>query len=111
MAPQAQRPFVRIYAEVSVIACSLGISGVSQAMESHPPLSAACLAWYSHITNLIDEHRVAQELADDQLSEIIRLFNDARFACTALRFAEGLAIYDDIPLGPSHHPRRPLSDN
>jgi hypothetical protein len=64
------------------------------------PLSAACRAWNSHIAELIDQHRTAHELDADQLSEIIRLFDEARSACSALRFDEGLAIYEGIPIGP-----------
>ncbi len=99
MAPQSQSPRMRIYAQVSVISCGLLVAGASQAMEGRPSLSAACRAWNSHIAELIDQHRTTHELDDDQLSEIIRLFDEARSACSALRFEEGLAIYEAIPIG------------
>jgi len=87
------------YAQVSIVSCGLLVTGAGQAMEGHLPLSAACRAWNSHIAELIDQHRTADELDDDQLSEIIRLFYEAQSACSALRFEEGLAIYEAIPIG------------
>ena len=65
-----------------------------------PPLSAACQAWNSHIAGLIDQHRTAHELDDDQIGEIIRRFYEAQSTCSALHFEEGLAIYETIPIGP-----------
>ncbi|MBO1908536.1 hypothetical protein J4G37_27070 [Microvirga sp. 3-52] len=100
MAPQSRVPRMRIYAQASVISCGLLVTGASQAMEGRPPLSAACRAWDSHIAELINQHRTAHELDDDQVHEIIRLFYDAGSACSALRFEEGLAIYEAIPIGP-----------
>jgi hypothetical protein len=99
MALCSQLPPVRIYAQACIISCSLAVPCASQAVESRPPLSQACLAWNAHIADLIDQQRVANDLDDEQLSEIIRLFANARIACTALRFAEGLAIYDSILIG------------
>lgn len=87
------------YAQVSIISCGLLVTDASQAMERRLPLSAACRAWNSHIAELIDQHRTTHELDDDQLSEIIRLFDEARSACSALRFDEGVAIYEAIPIG------------
>jgi 2,4-dienoyl-CoA reductase-like NADH-dependent reductase (Old Yellow Enzyme family) len=89
-----------IYAQASVISCGLLVTGASQEMEGRPPLSAACRAWDSHIAELINQHRTAHELDDDQVHEIIRLFYDAGSACSALRFEEGLAVYEAIPIGP-----------
>ena len=100
MAPQSRLLRMRIYAQASVISCGLLVTGASQAMEGRPPLSAACRAWDSHIAELINQHRTAHELDDDQVHEIIRLFYDAGSACSALRFEEGLAIYEAIPIGP-----------
>jgi hypothetical protein len=76
------------------------VTGAIHAMEGRPPLSAACRAWNSHIAELIDQHRTAQELDDEQFGEIIRLFYEAQGTCSALRFKEGLAIYEAIPIGP-----------
>ena len=100
MAPQSRLPRMRIYAQASVISCGLLVTGASQAMEGRPPLSAACRAWDSHIAELINQHRTDHELDDDQVHEIIRLFYAAGSACSALRFEEGLAIYEAIPIGP-----------
>jgi hypothetical protein len=75
------------------------VASASQATEESPPLSAACRAWNSHIAELIDQHRMAHELNDEQIGEIIRLFYDAQSTCLALRFEEGLAIYEAISLG------------
>jgi hypothetical protein len=91
---------MRIYAQATLISCGLLVTGASQAMEGWPPLSGACRAWNSHIAELIDHHRTAHELDDDQLSEIIRLFSEAQRTCSALRFEEGLAIDEAIPIGP-----------
>jgi hypothetical protein len=99
MALRSQLSPARICAQVWVIGCSLAVPCASHAGESRPPLSQACLAWNGHIADLIDQQRVANDLDDEQLSNVIRLFNDARSACTASRFAEGLAIYDVIPIG------------
>jgi hypothetical protein len=100
MASQSRPSRAWNYAQVSIISCGLLVTGASQAMEGRLPLSAACRAWNSHIAELIDQHRTAHELDDDQLSEIIRLFDEARSACSALRFDEGVAIYEAIPIGP-----------
>ena len=99
MTPQSRSLLARISTQASVIGCGLLVMGATQAMEGRPPLSAACRAWNSHIAELIDQHRTAHGLDDDQLSEIIRLFDEARSACSALRFDEGLAIYEAIPIG------------
>ena len=90
----------RILARASVIGCGLLAAGPGPAMEGRPPLSAACQAWNSHIAGLIDQHRTAHELNDDQIGEIIRRFYEAQSTCSALHFEEGLAIYETIPIGP-----------
>jgi hypothetical protein len=99
MALQSRPSRARNYAQASIISCGLLVTGPSQALEGRLPLSAACRVWNSHIAELIDQHRTAHELNDDQLSEIIRLFDEAQSACSALRFTEGLAIYEAIPIG------------
>ena len=100
MAPQGQPLRARIYTQAFVISCGFLATCASQAMEGRPPLSAACRAWNGHIAELIDQHRIAHELEDDQVHEFIRLFDEAGSACSALRFEEGLAIYEAIPIGP-----------
>jgi hypothetical protein len=100
MAPQGQPLRARIYTQAFVISCGFLAACASQAMEGRPPLAAACRVWNGHITELIDQHRIAHELEDDQVHEIIRLVYEAGSACSALRFEEGLAIYEAIPIGP-----------
>ncbi len=100
MTPQSHPPRMRIYAQASAISCSLLVSGASQAMEGRPPLGAACQAWNGHLSELIDQHRTANEVDDDQFGEIMRLFYEAQRTCSAERFAEALAIYEAIPIGP-----------
>jgi hypothetical protein len=99
MAHQSRSLHARIYAQASVISCGLLVTSATYAMDGSP-LSAACRAWNSHIAELIDQHRTADELDDEQLGEIIRLFYEAQRACSALRVKEGLAIYEAIPIGP-----------
>ncbi len=100
MAPQSQPPRARIYAQACIVGCGVLVAGTGQALEGRPPLSAACQAWNSHIAGLIDQHRTTHELDDDQFGEIVRLFYEAQHTCSALRFDEGLAIYEAIPIGP-----------
>jgi hypothetical protein len=94
MAPQSQW-----CAQVVLIACGLLVTCPSQAIEGRPPLSAACQAWNSHIAGLFDQHRTAHELDDDQLGDVIRRFYEAQHSCSALRFEEGLTLYETIPIG------------
>jgi 2,4-dienoyl-CoA reductase-like NADH-dependent reductase (Old Yellow Enzyme family) len=100
MAPHGRPSRARILARACVVSCGLLAACASQAMEGRPPLSAACLAWNSHIADLIDQHRTVHELDEDQIGDIIRLFYQAQSSCSALRFDEGLAIYEAIPIGP-----------
>ena len=100
MAHQSLPPRMRIYTHVFAIGCSVLVAGAGEAMGGRPPLSAACRAWNSHIADLIDQHRTAHELDDDQFSEIIRRYYDAQSTCSAQHFEEGLAIYEAIPIGP-----------
>lgn len=81
------------------IACGLLVTCPGQAIEGRPPLSAACQAWSNHIAGLIDQHRTAHELDDDQLGDVIRRFYEAQYSCSALRFEEGLTLYETIPIG------------
>ena len=99
MVSQSLPPRAWNYAQAFVITCSLLVTDASQAMERRLPLSAACRAWNSHIAELIDQHRTAHEVNDDQFGEIVRLFYEAQRTCSALRFAEVPAIYDTIPIG------------
>ena len=90
---------VRAYAQAIVATWGLLMTCTSQAMAERLPLSAVCRAWDIHIAELIDQHRVAHELDDDQLGDIIQRFYEAQHTCSALRFEEGLALYESIPIG------------
>jgi hypothetical protein len=59
---------------------------------------AACNAWRVHIGDLLDQHRIAHEMDDDALSEIVRQFISARNACIPGRYEVGLRMYEAIPL-------------
>jgi hypothetical protein len=98
MAAQSQW-CAQVYAQVVIIACGLLMTCPGQAIEGRPPLSAACQAWNGHIAELIDQHRIARELDDDQLGDVIRRFYEAQYSCSARRFEEGLTLYDTIPIG------------
>ena len=98
MEPQSQW-CAQVYAQVVIIACGLLMTCPGQAIEGRPPLSAACQAWSDHIARLIDQHRIARELDDDQLGDVIRRFYEAPYSCSARRFEEGLTLYDTIPIG------------
>jgi hypothetical protein len=91
---------MRIDTQASVISRGLLVTGAKQTMEGRRPLSAACRTWSSHIDELIDQHRTAHELDDNQIGEIIRLFYEAQSTSSALHFEEGLAIYETTPVEP-----------
>jgi hypothetical protein len=67
-----------------------------------PARVAACHAWRVHIGDLIDQHRIAQEIDEATLSAAVRQFIAARDACTPGRYEVGLRMYEAIPLGPVH---------
>jgi hypothetical protein len=93
-------PRAHTYAQACVIGCWLSSPCAGQAMEGRPSPSAACQAWSAHIAELIDQHRTAHEVSDDQFGEIVRLFYEAQHTCSAERYEEALAIYETIPIGP-----------
>jgi len=100
MAHRRRQLQTRISVRALVISCAMLVTSTTSAREVRPPLSAACRAWDSHIAELIDEHRTAQDLDDETFGEIIRHLYEARMACSALHFEEGLSIYEAIPIGP-----------
>jgi hypothetical protein len=73
---------------------------------SAPSLLAACAAWREHFTDLIDQHRIAQEIDEDAFHEVLLQFLAARHACSAGSHASGLRMYEAIVLGRVH--QRPL---
>ena len=68
-----------------------------------PSQWAACRAWNIHIADLIDQHRIINDLDEAKLYDIIRLFNDAQSSCGQQRFEEGLSLYETISIGQVAH--------
>ena len=90
---------------VMVIACAALLGAGAQGIRAgeasvRPSAVAACNAWRVHIGDLIDQHRIAQEIDERTLADIVRRFIAARNACTPGRYETGLRMYEDIPLGP-----------
>jgi hypothetical protein len=84
----------------AVLLCAVAQGGRAAEVPARPSLIAACNAWRVHIGELIDQHRIAQEIDERTLSDIVRRFIAARNACTPGRYELGLRMYEDIPLGP-----------
>jgi hypothetical protein len=72
----------------------------SPLLSARPWIGAACAAWHDHFADLIDQHRIAHEINDDALYEVVRQFIAARDACFAGSHETGLRIYEVIPLSP-----------
>jgi hypothetical protein len=72
-------------------------SQVTQAQR--PSQWDACRAWHIHIADLIDQHRISNDLDEAELYEDIRLLYDAQSACAVEHFGEGLLLYETIPIG------------
>jgi len=51
------------------------------------------------VEDLLDQHRRLSEISDDEFAAALRLFYDARAACSLGRFDDGLSAYEAIPLG------------
>jgi hypothetical protein len=69
------------------------------AFSSASSLAAACNAWREHISDLIDQHRIAHEIDDDALFAFILQFIAARDACSLGGYETGLRKYEGIQLG------------
>ena len=65
-----------------------------------PPLSAACSAFKDHVGGLLNEHRFAREMDDDEFGTLISQFYDAQSACDTGRITEGLDLYGRIAVRP-----------
>ncbi len=100
------RSFRRALAATAlVIGCAVTVLASAHSVGAaevsvRPSLIAACNAWRVHIADLIDQHRIAQEIDERALADIVRRFIAARNACTPGRYETGLRMYEDIPLGP-----------
>ena len=75
-------------------------------LSARPPAAAACNAWREHLSDLIDQHRIAHEIDDDALFDYVRQFIAARDACSPGGYETGLRMYELILLGPVQ--RRPM---
>ena len=87
----------------AVIVFSLAFSATREALpqvgSGRPSPWAACGAWREHISDLVDQHRTARDMNDDDLSEVLRLFHAAQTACSRGSFSEALTLYDNLLLG------------
>jgi hypothetical protein len=63
-----------------------------------PPPEQACRAWEDHIGILIEEHRRADRLSDEEFGRVLADYSDARSSCRAGSFDAAFTIYDRIPL-------------
>jgi hypothetical protein len=62
-------------------------------------LWAACAAWGEHMSDLLDQHRIAHEIDDNAFHEVLLQFMSARDACSAGSHESGLQMYEAILLG------------
>ncbi len=60
---------------------------------------AACRAWDSHMNDLLDQHRTAGDLSDEEFGTAVHLIYEARHACGVGRFSEAFDTYSRVPLG------------
>jgi hypothetical protein len=73
-----------------------------QAPLRRPSPIEACTAWREHISDLIDQHRLAADLSEIARFEFILQFNAARDACSRGSYDMGATMYDEIRLGRAH---------
>jgi hypothetical protein len=79
--------------------------GPSVGATESPPSSArlslwaACAAWREHVSDLLDQHRIAHEIDDDAFHEVLLQFMNARDACSVGTQESGLRMYEAILLG------------
>jgi hypothetical protein len=102
---------LRLSGSLRVLTLALSVSVAPSVWATETPLVsarsslvAACNAWRVHIGDLLDQHRIARDLDDRALSEMVRQFISARNACTPGRYEIGLRMYEVIPLGRVHDP-------
>ena len=69
------------------------------ASTQRPPLSEACQAMQAHIADLLNQHRLSDDLDDAEFNGVMRLFYEAQTACTLGHFSDGLNLYSAIPIG------------
>jgi hypothetical protein len=70
------------------------------AMETKRPAPHdACNVWREYMGKLIDQHRIAADIDDKALSEIVLQFISARDACSPGQYEMGMQMYEAISLG------------
>jgi hypothetical protein len=74
-----------------------------------PTLLAACQAWARRLEELIDQHRWAGEMTDEELDRATDQFYAAKSFCSMGKLLESLAMFERISLGrvkemPTHRP-------
>ena len=63
-----------------------------------PHLSAACQAWGRHVGELIEQHRSAHELTDEEIDKATDLFYVAKSQCSLGKLLEAMATFERISL-------------
>ena len=71
-----------------------------------PHLSAACQAWGKHIEELIEQHRAAGELSDEDIDRATTLFYAAKSQCSMGKLLDAMATFERISIGRARN--RPL---
>jgi hypothetical protein len=66
---------------------------------ARPPLSAACEAWDFHIQDLLDQHRWAHEISDEEFGTALSLFYAAQAHCALGDEDPAFEMYGRVPLG------------
>ena len=70
------------------------------AMETNRPAPHdACNAWREYMGKLIDQHRMAADIDEKALSEVVLQFISARDACSPGQYEMGMQMYEAISLG------------
>jgi hypothetical protein len=74
-----------------------------------PTMLAACQAWARHLEELIDQHRWAGEMTDEELNKATDQFYAAKSFCSMGKLLESLAMFERISIGsvkekPTHRP-------
>ena len=87
-----------------ILALPVAVGPSVGATESPPSsvrlsLWAACAAWREHVSDLLDQHRIAHEIDEEAFHEVLLQFTAARDACSAGSHASGLRMYEAILLG------------
>jgi hypothetical protein len=90
---------------MAAVAPEAGAAGPESA-HKRPSQWAACRAWDTHVADLIEQHRLADDLTDAEFSQLSSRFHAAKSACWVGSFDEGLTMFSSIPIG---RPKRPVS--